>query len=305
MADDLPVDRPLSVAVASGKGGTGKTLVATGLAVLAAETGARVTLVDCDAETPNDHLFLPRTDEMTSPVTVPVAHPHEELCTGCGTCRDVCTYGAARVLGGKAMVFEELCHGCGMCTRECPNGAMWEMPARVGEVTVGPVGDHDRLTLVSGRLDVGHVKTPAVIRQAREIAATTVPDLTICDAPPGVACAAVAAVRAADLLLLVTEPTPFGVHDLRLAHRLGRELGIPMGIIVNRDAGIAGEIDDLAAEWDVPIVARIPFDRAIAEKYATGRMATELPGVAAAVRDTLGALSNLAAPLDDEGGMWS
>ena len=305
MDDELAAPRPLRIAVASGKGGTGKTLVSTGLASLAAQTGASVVLVDCDAEAPNDHLFLTREAPGATAVMVPVATP-TEACTGCGICRNVCAYGAVRTLAAKAMVFDELCHGCGLCVRECPSGAMWETPKRVGEVILGETTGTHPLTLVTGQLDVGQVKTPSVIREARARAASLGADLTICDAPPGVACAAVAAVRDVDVLLLVTEPTPFGVHDLRLAHTLGQTLGIPMGIIVNRDTGASDAIDTLAAEWGVPVLARIPFDRSVAETYALGgNAALEIAHIAAALQDVLAAAPQLAVePSEEDWESW-
>ncbi len=210
-----------TLAVASGKGGTGKTLVSTNLALLAAASGLRTVLVDCDAEAPNDHLFFPRGITVKSPVEVQVAAVDPGACTACGACRDACAFGAVRLLG-KARVFEELCHPCGVCVRVCPTGAIREVPRRVGEVAVTRSLQRQNLVLVTGRLDLGQVKTPAVIQAARGLAGGLPSDLVVLDAPPGVACAAVAAVRGADALLLVTEPTPFGLHDLELSLQLGR-----------------------------------------------------------------------------------
>ncbi|MCE5202941.1 MAG: P-loop NTPase [Actinomycetia bacterium] len=270
--------RPFTIAVASGKGGTGKTLVATNLAVAQSRSGVNVVLVDCDVEAPNDHLFLKRVHEAVEPVNVLVAEVDAARCTGCGQCRDSCAYGAVRLLGGPAIVFEELCHGCGSCLDVCAAGAMAEVPRCVGEVLSGPVEDSGVLTLVTGRLDVGQVKSPAVIRQARAAARLVPSDLVVLDAPPGVACAAVAAVRGADALLLVTEPTPFGLHDLQLSMRLGQDLDLPMGVVVNRDDGDAESVSQVCSAFGVPILARIPFDRRVAEVYARGGLAgDELP----------------------------
>ncbi|MDP2183780.1 MAG: ATP-binding protein [Actinomycetota bacterium] len=277
------------LAVASCKGGTGKTLVATNMSVLASAHLARVVLVDCDVEAPNDHLFLSSAEVSATPVEVLVAQVDTSRCTACGRCRDACAYGAVRLLGGSAIVFEELCHGCGVCSDVCPQDAVREAPCRVGEVVVGPVIGRDRLVLVTGRLDVGQVKSPSVIRSARSAARAIAADLVVLDAPPGVACSAVAAVRGADALLLVAEPTPFGLHDLELSLRLGRELRLPMGILVNRDVGAGDEIEYLCRAWDVPILARIPFDRQVAETYARGEL----------IIDTLPTVSQILAALPE------
>ncbi|MHB8867917.1 MAG: nucleotide-binding protein [Thermoleophilia bacterium] len=262
-----------TLAIASGKGGTGKTLVATNLAVLAARKGERVILVDCDAEAPNDHLFLPLSIVGTTPVEVSYAEVDPGLCETCGACRDVCAYGAPRLLGSSAFVFTELCHACGLCVHVCPTGAMRESLHSVGEVTTATTGIGG-LTLVSGALSVGEVRTPTVIRKARSSANLIEADLVILDAPPGVSCSAVASVRAADALLLVTEPTVFGLHDLDLAQQLGRELQIPMWVLINR-AGDCSEVLACCDQWDIPVVAVLPFDRRIAASYAAGRLAVE------------------------------
>lgn len=257
------------VAIASGKGGTGKTLVATNLATYLARRGQRVTLVDCDVEAPNDHLFL-TSSGATRSVEVPVALVDESACTACGICRDVCRFGAIRILAGRVLVFPELCHGCGACVLVCPTGAMGEARRRVGEIEDDTTAEG--LRLVTGRLDVGEVKSPDVVRQARRAGESGSGEVVLLDAPPGVACTAVAAVRGADLLLLVTEPTAFGLHDLDLAVRLGEALGLPMAVVLNREGTGGADIDGYCATRGVPIVARIPFDPAVAELYAEGRL---------------------------------
>lgn len=268
------------LAVASGKGGTGKTLVATNISALAAAHLERVVLVDCDVEAPNDHLFFSSVEATNVRVEVPVAKVDPSLCRACGRCRDACSFGAIRVLRGSAVVFEELCHGCGTCMDVCPRHAVHEVPRPVGEVVVGPVAGHDRLVLVTGRLYVGEVKSTSVIRSARSAARAITADLVVIDAPPGVGCSTVAAIRGVDALLLVAEPTPFGLHDLELSLELGLKLQLPMGVVVNREVGASDEIDSLCKEKGVPIVARIPFDRRIAETYARGELLTDtLPAV--------------------------
>lgn len=287
-------DQPFLLAVASGKGGTGKTLVATNVAMTtAAKNLSHVVLADCDVEAPNDHLFLEVSDPVTVPVEVPVAEADSARCDGCGECRNACAYGAIRVLGESAVVFEELCHGCGVCTDVCVRRAIAEVPRRVGEVAVGPVSGRPDLSLVTGSLDIAQVKAPSVIRAVRENAARIASDgagnpteLVVFDAPPGVACSAVSTVNGTDALLLVTEPTPFGIHDLELSLRLARSLALPTGIVINRDRQGSVDIERLSAEFSAPVVARIPFDRRIAEVYARGDLlAEEFPEIAAALGD--------------------
>lgn len=265
----------LTVAIASGKGGTGKTLVATGLAARAAGDGERVTLADCDVEAPNDHLFIATASAEESVVHAQVAEVDPAACDACGLCSDACAFGAVRVLGSSAIVFDELCHGCGVCLDVCPVFAVSDAKRPVGRLSAGPAASRPGLALVSGVLDIGQVKAPTVIRAVREAATDTAPGLLVIDAPPGVACSAVAAIRGADLLVLVTEPTPFGLHDLELSVRLGRDLGIEPVVVVNRDDGASTMIDEACSRWDVPIVARIPFSRAVAEAYARGDLAAE------------------------------
>ncbi len=269
---------PFILAVASGKGGTGKTLVATNLAVLWADAGLSVLLADCDVEAPNSHLFLPaRTDKLTS-VESKVARPDSQACNACGTCSDLCAFGAVRILGGTPVVFEEICHGCGVCVSSCPTGAMGECSLRVGEVSTGVAKRSQRLRLVTGRLDIGQVKAPSLIGATREEAERWDADILVLDAPPGVACSAVAAVRHADALLLVTEPTAFGLHDLELSLMLGSDMGLPIGVVVNRDGSGPTDIAEFATAQRVDVVGRIPFDRRIAEVYARGGLIVdELP----------------------------
>jgi MinD superfamily P-loop ATPase len=271
-----PGMRPFVLAVASGKGGTGKTLVATNLAVEAASRGLRVVLVDCDADAPNDHLFLPRSSEQVEEVEAPVAAVDASTCTACGMCSSACAFGAIRVLGRTALVFEELCHGCGLCVRVCPEGAIAMHGTRVGTVIEGRVERHPGLHLVSGVLDIGQVKAPDVIRAAVERGMGFESDLVIMDAPPGVACPVVASLRGADAMLLVTEPTPFGMHDLALALELGHELGVPMAMVVNKVTSENEHAsEELARTEDVPLLASIPFDRHVAEVYAAGHLLVE------------------------------
>lgn len=270
---------PFVLAVASGKGGTGKTLVATNLAAEAAARGLRVVLVDCDADAPNDHLFLSRASERVEAVEASVAGMDASACSACGACSSACAFGAVRVLGRAALVFPELCHGCGLCVRECSESAIAMHGVRVGAVVEGRTERYPDLHLVSGVLDIGEVKAPDVIGAAVERGTEIGGDLIVLDAPPGVACPVVAAVRGADAVLMVAEPTEFGMHDLGLAMELGQDLGVPMAIVVNKvSEGSTPAIDELARSRQVAVLSSIPFDRHVAEVYASGGLLIESAG---------------------------
>ncbi len=267
--------RPFTLAVASGKGGTGKTLGATNLAALWADAGSTVVLADCDVDAPNDHLFLAVSAGSVTPVESNVARPDLGACKACGACSDACAFGAVRILGRSPVVFEELCHGCGVCLSVCPMDAMHEFAQRVGEVDTGVTERSSRLRVVTGRLDIGQVKAPAVIRATRAEAERWDTDILLLDTSPGVACSAVAAVRHADALLLVTEPTPFGLHDLKLSVMLGSGMELPIGVVVNREGSGTSDIEEFTQAQGIELVGRIPFDRRVAEVYARGGLAVD------------------------------
>ena len=263
-----------TLAIASGKGGTGKTLVATNVAAIEAASGS-VVLADCDVEAPNAHLFLAGRRASITEVSVPLAVVDPDACTACGTCSHTCAFGAVRVLGQRAVVFDELCHGCGACSFACPSSAISEKDVRVGEVRMSETTSYPGLTLITGVMDVGQTKAPEVIRATRSEARESAAGLTIVDAPPGVSCSTVASIRGADAVLLVTEPTVFGLHDLRLAVELTFALGLPVGVLVNRSGTGATDIERYCDEWDVPVVGHLPFERSIAEAYARGELVAQ------------------------------
>ncbi len=262
----------LTVAVASGKGGTGKTTVAVNLALALAASGP-VQFLDCDVEAPNAHLFLKPRIETGEEVAVLVPEVDEASCDHCGLCARVCEYNALAVVPQAVLVFNELCHGCGACARLCPRQAIREVPRRVGVVESGRAGTID---VLQGRLDIGQAMSPPVIRALKKRRAA---DLTvIIDAPPGTSCPVVESMRGSDFALLVTEPTPFGLHDLELAAGAAKVLGLPRGIVINRADGGDGDarVRAFAAGEKIPVLMTIPFDRRIAEAYSRGGTLLEL-----------------------------
>jgi MinD superfamily P-loop ATPase len=262
------------IAVASGKGGTGKTTIATSLAQALDKTGKPVSFLDCDVEAPNAHLFLKPVFDQMRHVDMLIPQVDEALCTGCGRCAEVCEFHAIVVLGGKPLVFSELCHGCGSCTLECPEEAISEIPQTLGILESG--GASTQIKFARGLLNIGEPMAVPVISQLKKWKAPEPEKITIIDSSPGTSCPVVESMRGADFVILVTEPTPFGLHDLKLAVRLTEELGIPAGVIVNRDGVGDTKVDDYCQEADLPILMRIPLERKIGAGIAEGQPLTEI-----------------------------
>lgn len=257
----------MRIAVASGKGGTGKTTVATNLAWMASISGRSVGYVDCDVEEPNGALFLKPQIHQTKPVNVSVPTVNSEKCNGCGLCGQICQYSAIIVMNGNVLTFPELCHGCAGCWLVCPTGAVVESFRQTGKIESGQA---DRIHFVQGLLNIGEAMSPPVIRQAKEAAAQV--ELLIVDTPPGTSCPVIESVRDSDYVLLVTEPTPFGLNDLILAVEMVRAIQVPFGVVINRAGSGDHETENYCASQDIHIVAMIPDDRRIAEAYSKGEM---------------------------------
>lgn len=266
----------MNIAVASGKGGTGKTTVASSLVHVWPKP---VVAVDLDVEAPNLHLFLHPEETSRETARIEIPEADETKCTFCRKCSDICQFSAIKVLGDVLMVFPEMCHGCGGCLAVCPEGALLPGGRELGEVIWGKAG---RAIFIMGRSRVGEAMSPPLMRQVKarmkEIAPAGAD--AIIDAPPGVSCPAVNAVMDADAIVLVTEPTPFGVFDLGLAHKAFSSLGKPMGVVVNRSGLGDDAVYRFCKNQNIEIFAEIPYDRAVAEAYAEGRIAAaEVPEV--------------------------
>ena len=252
------------LAVASGKGGTGKTTVAVNLAL---SVKGDIRLLDCDVEEPNCHIFLNPEITREKTVSVPVPLVDARKCNSCGKCSDMCQYNAIAAMKTSTLVFAELCHGCGGCTLVCPTGAITETGREVGVVEAGRAG---KLEFVHGRLRVGEAMSPPLIRAVRKYA--TGDGVTIIDSPPGTSCPVIAAIKDTDYVILVTEPTPFGLHDLTLAVDTVRKMRIPFGVVINRaDVGDA-RVRDYCAKEKIAVLLEIPHDRRIAEAYSRGEL---------------------------------
>jgi MinD superfamily P-loop ATPase len=249
------------VSVASGKGGTGKTSVAVNMAL----SIGNVQLLDCDVEEPNAHLLLHPNMHRTEPVYVLVPHINEELCLHCGECVKFCQYNALFASSEKILFFPELCHSCGGCTLACPRQAITEEKRRIGALKFGAAGE---LKLVYGEMDVGEPMAVPLIKAVKKQIEDN--KNVIIDAPVGTSCPVIETVRESDLCVLVTEPTPFGLHDLKITVQVLRKMKVPFAVVVNR-AGIGDKkVYTYCKEENIPILLEIPYQRKIAELYSRG-----------------------------------
>ncbi len=257
--------KPITIAVASGKGGTGKTTMAVAIALALQKKGESVTLLDADVEAPNAHLFLHETPQAEQTATATIPEVDEERCTGCGICREVCQFSAIAILADRPLVFPELCHSCGSCAYHCPESAITEVPKTVGWIEQAHPEDLD---FHRGRLKVGEVRSVSVIDTLRERGNKL--DWTIIDAPPGTSCPVIAATNKVEFLILVTEPTPFGLNDLKLAVEMSRALELSCGVVINRSDLGDDSVHTYCQQENVPILLEIPFDRNFAAVYSKG-----------------------------------
>ena len=263
------------ITVASGKGGTGKTTVAVNLALsVAADPSvnpANPLFLDCDVEEPNAHLFLNPSIERRQEVGILIPEVDYSKCTFCGRCAEVCAYHALAVVNQQVLIFPELCHGCGSCTLNCPEEAIHEVLNVTGVIELGWAGV---IRFAHGILNIGEAMAVPVIRQLKKRigeADLRPHSVVILDASPGASCPVVETMRGADFVLMVTEPTPFGLHDLKVAVEVARdELGLPVGVVINRDGMGDRGVEDYCTAENIPILMRIPLDRRIAEAYSEG-----------------------------------
>jgi MinD superfamily P-loop ATPase len=257
----LELHGQLIITVASGKGGTGKTTVAVNLALSIGD----VNILDCDVEEPNAHTLLNLGVVETTEVLLPTPVVDQDACTLCGKCGEFCEFNAIFVGKKKVVVYPEICHSCGGCKLVCPEQAITEVGRVIGKIHQTKVKSN---RLVYGELKIGEpLATPIIKAVKKEM---NPEGINILDAPPGTACPVIETMEESDFLVLVTEPTPFGLHDLVMAVDVVKQLGIPHGVIVNR-AGIGDDsVQEFCRENEIPILMEIPFDREIAELYSRG-----------------------------------
>lgn len=263
----------MRIAVASGKGGTGKTTIATSLALSLVVNG-EVHYVDCDVEAPNGHIFLkPQiTHQSNAVIRIPVIN--KDICSLCGRCVEVCQFHALAKIGKMIMTFPQLCHGCGSCTANCPEHAINECANPIGVIESGFTAHG--LEFSQGRLNISEPMSTPIIRQLKKSITTTTESIVVYDAPPGASCSVVETLRSVDFVLLVAEPTPFGVHDLKQMIGIVTEMRIPAGVIINREKAIFPPLEDVCSDFHIPILMHIPFDRRIASGLAEGLTLIEI-----------------------------
>jgi MinD superfamily P-loop ATPase len=267
------------IAVASGKGGTGKTLVSTSLAL---SLGKNVRFLDCDVEEPNGAIFLKPVIKKSVKIYLPKPRVDIEKCSFCGRCAAACVYNAVAVIKPKAgktkgsvLFFYELCHSCGACSLSCPETAIYEEPGEKGEVETGIA--KNGLFFAQGRLKPSEANPVPLVKAVKRHARAN--KTNILDSSPGTSCPVVQAVKDTDFCLLVTEPTPFGLNDLVLAVKMAGELNVPVGVVINR-SGIGDKaVAEYCRKEEIPVLMRIPYKRGIAAAYSRGIPLVEsLPG---------------------------
>jgi MinD superfamily P-loop ATPase len=266
------------ISVASGKGGTGKTTIAVNLAlVLAKDEEKNVQFLDCDVEEPNAHLFFKPIIVNSESVEIPVPKVDEKKCNYCGKCAEVCVFNAIAVTKNKVLIFPGLCHGCGACTLFCPEKAISEQGREIGILEEGKAGS---ISFIHGRLNIGEPMAPPIIKKIKKKSKEdysgnkdndiTNHHITLIDAPPGTSCPVIESIKDSDYTILVTEPTPFGLHDLILAVEVLQKLKIPHGVVLNKcDIG-DHKVEKYCKKNNIPLLLFIPMDKDIAVAYSKG-----------------------------------
>jgi len=255
----------MNIAVASGKGGTGKTTISLCLASYYADKEISVALLDCDVEEPNVNLFL--QSEIMGKVEAHVLIPSVDnsLCSGCGKCGEICQYSAIVLIKGKPLVLKEMCHSCGGCFLVCPEKAISEVKRTTGVIELGELNG---IQYAGGRLNIGEAMSPPLIKDVKEYYSGAV--IRIMDSPPGTSCPVIESVKGCDFLVLVSEPTPFGLNDLKLAAEMARAMKIPFGVVENRASPGNNSLREFCKSESIPLIASIPDTKEIAVRYSRG-----------------------------------
>ncbi|MDI6600797.1 MAG: ATP-binding protein [Thermoanaerobacteraceae bacterium] len=254
------------ISILSGKGGTGKTFASTNLVRVL----PNATYIDCDIEEPNGRIFLNPIIEDISDVYTKVPLIDDNRCERCGICSKVCRFGALINLGREILILDHLCHSCEACYEMCPMNAITMANRKIGEISTGVSRGID---FIEGRLNPGEPSGVPIIKQINILIKSI--ELSIVDSPPGTSCSVVNTIEDSDLCILVTEPTPFGLHDLKLAVELVKEMDIPMAVIINKSGSDNQIIYNYCMKNDIKVLMEIPYDKKIAELYSRGTLIAE------------------------------
>ncbi len=266
----------MKIAIASGKGGTGKTTVAVNFAAFLDSLGKKVSFTDCDVEEPNAHFFLKPELSAEKDEFLPVPKIDEDKCLGesCRKCIELCRFKSLIWMVDAVLSFSELCHGCGLCELACPANAIGEGQRLIGSTASGQAGNID---FTRGLLRIGEAMSPPLIKAVKSISPEA--EINIFDCPPGTSCPVVESIEGTDFVILVTEPTPFGLHDLDLAVKLMRTLNMPCGVIINRSGMGDNRVEKYLEDNNIPLLGSLPHSREAASRYSNGGLLYEtIPG---------------------------
>ena len=256
----------MKIAVLSGKGGTGKTTVSTNLAFI-----SKLPLFDTDIEEPNSHIFLKNNILEEKSVYMNYPKVNMEKCNLCGECGDFCKFNAVIPAKNTVLIFEESCHDCGGCGVICKQKAIsWEK-REIGKIFTGKT--YFNSSTVYGKLNIGEMSGVKIIKEMYKNA--EIEDFLI-DCPPGTACTTVAAVEESDFAVVVTEPSPFGLSDMKLVIKLLRDMKIPFGVVINKAEENEKEVKNYCISENIEILGEIPFSRKIAENYSKGNIVSDI-----------------------------
>jgi len=256
----------MKLVVLSGKGGVGKTLVSVNLTNVLSEFG-KIVHLDCDVEEPNSNIFLKREIDFTENVDIQIPYVDSSKCTKCGLCSENCQFGAISVFKTGTVVFESLCHGCGVCSYICPEKAIKEKSKTIGNISFG---EKDNIIFGEGVLKIGEPSGVKVIRKLKNKYPDS--DIIITDAPPGASCSVVETLKGADYALIITESTPFGLHDMKAVLEIALKMNIKTGVVINRYDENYKETENYLSSENIEIISKIPFIKEIAEMYSGGEL---------------------------------
>jgi len=264
----------MNISILSGKGGTGKTTISTNLSVLLSETHENVQYLDFDVEEPNGFIFLKPAIESEKKVFKQVPKIDTDLCNNCGECSNLCKFNAISITPNNSTVFEKLCHSCGLCYIACPMQAISEISRDIGKIDSGKSEKNPNLSVCRGVLKIGEPSGVPVISELKKCLDEK--SINILDAPPGSSCSVLNTVEDSDYSILVTEPTKFGLHDLKIAVEVLRYLKIPFGVLINKSDEFDFIIENCCKDEKIDILGKIPFSRNIANKYSKGDILVNL-----------------------------